>query len=154
MEGEREMERTEWKTTARSTKDREKRAFFLLPVLWTWLINHLYTINHQESTAGLTRSIQMPLKLVGRRVRHGHTTWPSMEGTHKNHFFLCVSVSKPLCALWCLCMRPCRHHYNANPTMQSYVVGGGGIFVILYANPRQQSHFLVLWLRVIVTGAV
>lgn len=143
MEGEREMERAEWKTTARSTKDREKRAFSLLPALRTWLINHLYAINHQESTAGLTRSIQMPLKLVERRVRHGHTTWPSVEGTNKNHLSAwprCVSVSKPL---WWLYRRPCHDHYNANPSMQSYVVvGGSAIFVILYANLRISTKSL------------
>lgn len=112
----------------------------------TWLINHLYAINHQESTAGLTRSIQMPLKLVERRVRHGHRTWPSVEGTHKNHLSAwprSVSVSKPLCALWWLYMRPCRDRYNANPTMQSsVVVGGGAILVILYANPQMSTKSL------------
>lgn len=140
MEGEREMERTKWKTTAGSTKDRRKRAFSLLPPLRTWLINHLYAINHQESTAGLTRSIQMPLKLAERRVRHGRTTWPSVEGTHKNHL-----------SLLCQCQNLYVHysgftwdHYNANPTMQSYVVviGGGAIFVILYANPQMSTKSL------------
>lgn len=161
MEGEGEMERTEWKTTARSTKDREKRAFSLLPALRTWLINHLCAINHQESTAGLTRSIQMPLKLVERRVRHGHTTWPSVEGTHNNHLSAwtrCVSVSKPSCALWRLYMRPCHDRYNANQTMQSHVVGEGGrvqsLLFFMQILRYQQSHFLVLWLRVIVTDAV
>lgn len=62
-----ERERTKWKTTARPSKDRDKRAFPLLPAPRTWLINHLYTINHQASSARLTRSIQMPLYLRKRR---------------------------------------------------------------------------------------
>lgn len=67
--GRQETERAKWKTTASSSKDRDKRAFSLLPALRTRLINHLYAINHQESTARLTRWIQMPLKLLERTDR-------------------------------------------------------------------------------------
>lgn len=144
MEGEREMERTEWKTTARSTKDREKRAFSLLPALRTWLINHLYAINHQESTAGLTRSIQMPLKLVERRVRHGHTTWPSVEETHKNHRVVCQCQNLYVHYggwTWDLVMIATMLTQPCNP-MCCGGDGGGAIFVILYANPQMSTKSL------------
>lgn len=69
-ERERELGRewTKWKTTARPSKDRDKRVFPLLPVSRTWLKNHLHTINHNTSSVSLTQSIQMPPHL--RKKQH------------------------------------------------------------------------------------
>lgn len=75
-----ERARTKWKTTGRPSTDRDKRAFPLLPAPRTWLINHLYAINHQTSSERLTRSIRMPLYLRKRKIPRQSSV---MNAAHK-----------------------------------------------------------------------